>query len=420
MADIDSIAGQMGLSDLQALYRIEAQEAFSCKLQGQFLLLTCTRFQSIDLLTNVIARVEQVKGIQNSRVMGYVGHTVVGEYLAVVEEYGKTVWRDIEERKEENKPFTDAYLLVELAELITALAELQEQGLSHGAISPLSLYLTPAGIKISYCHPFPTSLISSLLLVMEDIYLSPVKRFRSLSTFHNPYKSDVYSLGTVFLAMSLLRHPELQPFNRLQQAINTELMGLQDYPLLQGKLRTMLSVNDMTRPDFTSLIMQERAASAPIPVPKPGCLQCKADFPVSGPPLPLWCTFIHGFCSTKCGELYVLEATQHFKLDIITVKCNICGKLLESENLNECVGGKANMEQIKAVALSPVPVCVGCYQVGKETFQLVCGCYFCKSDLSTALSFYNRSPQCSNCRQPLDPNQLRHILYKTPYAGGKK
>jgi len=416
MASIDTLIVQLGLSDPHPLYSSEAQEGYSCQRQGRPVLLTCTRFQSVELLRTAMGRVELLGTVQSYRVLGYVAHAVVGDCLAVVEESGeKPVFSVIEERRAAKAHYSDAFLLEELKELVNVLATLQGQGLSHGAISPLSLYFSSAGFKISLCHP------SASFPAFGDTYLSPAKRLSN--TFHNPYKSDVYSLGAVFLALSLLRHPNLNSLNYLQEAISTELNSLSAYPQLQGKIRTMLSVNDCSRPDFEGLNTQ--LAAEPVPhvqvAPRaPGCLQCNADFPASSPTFPLWCTFVHGFCSQKCAENYILQATQNFMLDLITVKCSICGVFLESENLAECVGGKANLDQIKKVALSKTPVCMGCHQVGKETFKLECGCYFCNGDLTTAFNFFSRTPLCVNCNQPLDKDQLRHLLYKTPYVGAKK
>lgn len=418
MADTDTFLVQLHLSNPQLLYNLETQEVYSCHQQGQPVLLTCTRFQSTDQLRTAVKRVEQVRTVQLPRVLGYFGHAVEGECLAVVEEYGeKPVFSVIEERKAAKAPYSDAFLIEELKELVDVLAIMQELGMSHGAISPLSLYFTSSGFKISLCRPNPSP-------ASEETYFSPAKRLSAYTTFHNPYKSDVYSLGAVFLALSLLRPPDLEPLNRLHEAISTELNRLSSYPRLQRKLKTMMSINDISRPDFTGLRAELSAEIAPsmqeVPIP-PGCLQCDAAFPPSGPPFPLWCTLIHGFCSKKCAENYILQATQNFTLDLITVKCRICGTLLESDNLADCVGGQDILVSIKKAALSRYPLCVVCRIPDKETYQIACGCYYCRDNLSEAFTLYSRSPLCDNCSQPFDKDELRHYsIFGTHYAGTRK
>ena len=417
MAWVTEVSTRLGVSDIQhqATQNIQSvpqvtQDSFICVKQEEYAWLTCTRYSEDYQLQQAVKRVENVSALHHPRLMTYMGHMVTEEGLFVLEEYvDKVICGDVVNRVQTLQWYAEDYLVRELKEMTGLFAMLQEQGVSHGCISPYSIYMTPDGtLKLSLCHPAPPPF---------EVYFPPVRRAATTpSTLQNPYKSDVYSLGTVFLAMCLLRDPQLYPLTTLQDSIETELNQLSAYPLLQKILREMMSVNDFSRPDFRRLHMslsQEGESTVTEPVL---CLHCDAELDVSGGALMLWCEpFKHGFCSARCAENYFLEATDDFQKDESAIICRKCGTEIDPLNRADCVRGQANLDSIILRARDKT-LCVGDGLPGQKTFQLKCGCYYCQGCLTTRWNYLVRDPLCQKCQQPLDRDQLRSILHHTSYT----
>lgn len=397
MAWLSPVTAQFALTPTHSLYNRGTQEAYLCQKDGKAVIATCTRYPSNAQSKLITERLMKTREIRHPRLLEYVGHVEwEQECVVVAGEYEeKTLWRDIEQRKIANQPYSEDYLLRELKEVVDLMADLQSLGLAHTAISPYTLYVTSENsLKLSICHLY------SSVIPIPDVYLPPAKRLSQTSTFHNPHKSDVYALGCAFLSMCLLREPALHSISTLQVDIDTELALISSYPALQPVLRSMLSVNDWSRLDFKGMSRQGVVVN--------GCLQCGKE--VEGP-LRLWCTMVHGFCQMKCAERYILERTNSFAQDLSTVTCSRCRAPLDPVNLTECVGGPANLSQIRAIALSPQPVCGVCKRVEVPAFPLNCGCYYCANDLNTALCYFHRRNTCVLCEKNMDKEEIRNLVY---------
>ena len=72
---------------------------------------------------------------------------------------------------------------------------------------------------------------------------------------HNPYKSDVFSLGLTFYHMASLQSPcGLNDLDTLlQERINTAVNGLEYGANIKNLIMHMLCVDESNRPDFIML-----------------------------------------------------------------------------------------------------------------------------------------------------------------------
>lgn len=91
------------------------------------------------------------------------------------------------------------------------LSYLQRHGISLGTIRTSNIYLNSAGL-VQVMDPLAKGYPSNYQCMLEDpfaeAYLSP-NEFSSLvekrpKPTHNPFKSDVYSLGMIMLELGLL------------------------------------------------------------------------------------------------------------------------------------------------------------------------------------------------------------------------
>ena len=188
---------------------------------------------------------------------------------------------DIEERSRkkdtEDSSYTEDELWRHFKDMASTLAYLQEQNTAHRDLKPSNILiddqqkmqLTDFGFA-KECSGREHTVLGS------QPYLSPDLRryFLSASSeggqaLHNPFKSDVYSLGLVFLYMTTLELP--QHFTDLQN-----LQGKLDHYIseqVQGYsanwravLKRMLMVLEMFRPDFLGL---QHIVEDPLPSPSP-------------------------------------------------------------------------------------------------------------------------------------------------------
>ena len=134
------------------------------------------------------------------------------QYLAVVEEYTqKSVDEEMTARRKESAPFTDVSLWEHMCELLSTLARLQDSRIAHRCISPNTLFFDrspvyPRGERMKIGNfwwsregVLDEAGVYSLVTECNSVFASPLVRGayrrKEGKVFHNPYKSDVYSLG---------------------------------------------------------------------------------------------------------------------------------------------------------------------------------------------------------------------------------
>ena len=179
--------------------------------------------------------------------------------------YPKSLHDDVTERARGQQFYAEAELWAIYEQLLEAFVYLQGLGVAHRDIKPHNVLLTERSqIKIcdfGFAKQIGTQgpAVSSLLGTMA--YFSPALRTAYLrggvsQVQHNPFKSDVYSLGMVLLHATLLDLPKkLSELPNLQQNVDTELN--RQMPKYSQKwvelLRCMLRTEEDNRPDFLGL-----------------------------------------------------------------------------------------------------------------------------------------------------------------------
>jgi serine/threonine protein kinase len=171
-------------------------------------------------------------------------------------------------RIEEQNYYTSKDIFHFLTNFINLLSSLQEAGISHRDIKPENIFVHKGALKLG---DFGSSLLKnpnfeneqSLSLVGSPLFLSPeLRKLLSQSTLlysplrgnYDPFRSDVYSLGLVFLSLTLLR-PIDQRFcdlESLEPTLFDWLSKVQDSKI-KSILTQMLTINPESRLDFLGL-----------------------------------------------------------------------------------------------------------------------------------------------------------------------
>jgi len=179
----------------------------------------------------------------------------------------QTLRGEIVSRKQEKRPYTEAELWTYYEQLLDVFSYLQHKYIAHRDIKPDNILLDSQG-HIQICDFGFAKFINLILPQMHTIkctlpYAAPAVKLAYYSTIgeeqqpveHDPFKSDVFSLGMTLLNLSMLDLPE-QFLNDLptQPEINSEIERLTSYSdNWRTLLRDMLERNEHYRPDFKKL-----------------------------------------------------------------------------------------------------------------------------------------------------------------------
>ena len=153
-----------------------------------------------------------------------------------------------------------------LDSLVTSGLELQKNRIFHGDLRPISVLLTPEGLAKVLDNGLiqsENSYIRALSRNSQDVFLSPLLLSELskgvLNPDHNPFKSDIYSLGMTILEMATLeKSRECYNFSNYsinEQLLNSRLSSVQTRysSQLAQVLRRMLSYDENLRPNFGQL-----------------------------------------------------------------------------------------------------------------------------------------------------------------------
>jgi serine/threonine protein kinase len=176
----------------------------------------------------------------------------------------RSLFDDINSRASVEHFYSEAELWGFYHSLLEPLHHLQCLGISHRDIKPHNILLDSQGcIKLcdfGYAKKIDKQAPGEHSLLGSALYWSPLLRKAYMTgniatVQHNPFKSDVFSLGLTLVNLTLLALPKpLENLTDLQQFIDAELNGISRYSQSWMELlRSILRVDEAHRPDFIAL-----------------------------------------------------------------------------------------------------------------------------------------------------------------------
>ncbi|OMJ92256.1 hypothetical protein SteCoe_5026 [Stentor coeruleus] len=171
----------------------------------------------------------------------------------------------LNKRIEMNSLWTENELLDFFSQLVSAYKYLQTLNICHRDIKPQNIFVANNGTKLIVGDLGSSRHIYGEIFTVIGTanYFSPLVRegyAKSLTTniekiVHNPFKSDVYSLGLVFLYMTSLKGvSELGNLVNLPQLIQGRISELSsNYNRVKILLYKMLAIDEQERPNFYGL-----------------------------------------------------------------------------------------------------------------------------------------------------------------------
>ena len=176
----------------------------------------------------------------------------------------QSLFDDITSRASVERFYSEEELWGFYRSLLEPLHHLQCLGISHRDIKPHNILLDSQGcIKLcdfGYAKKIDKQAPGEHSLLGSALYWSPLLREAHFAgtvatVQHNPFKSDVFSLGLTLVNLTLLALPKpLENLACLQQFIDEELDGIRMYSQSWVELlRSMLRVDEAHRPDFIAL-----------------------------------------------------------------------------------------------------------------------------------------------------------------------
>jgi hypothetical protein len=179
---------------------------------------------------------------------------------------GGSLYDHLKRRSRDKNFYSDEELLRTFKEFFELFKTLQEKEFCHRDIKPENIYITETGeMKLGdFGEAKVVKTFTQLTLRGSPYYLSPKLRSlyiefcmdRSQSCFldHNPYKSDVYSLGLVFLYMATLKKvgKRFMDLDTLPEVLQHHLALIKN-PYIRWTLTQMLEIDESNRPDFIVL-----------------------------------------------------------------------------------------------------------------------------------------------------------------------
>ena len=187
--------------------------------------------------------------------------------IYILMEVAKTDWeKEINQRQMRNKYYTEEELINILKQLVSALSFLQKNKVSHRDVKAQNILVFPNNkYKIAdfgEARKYGKIMDPLSTLRGTELYMSPILfhglQNRIFDINHNPYKSDVFSLGMCVLFASTLRIKTLckiREFNN-DSKLKIFIMSVisQRYSLSFVQLITqMLMLQEVDRPDFIEL-----------------------------------------------------------------------------------------------------------------------------------------------------------------------
>lgn len=177
--------------------------------------------------------------------------------VMVLERCEKDLGLDCKQRLSNSFAYQEAELWGITRDLVRTLAWLQRQNIAHRDIKPENIFLTQATIKLGDFGSSRCMMADARLSTTTGtpIYLSPKLReglfSGSSKVTHNPYKSDVYSLGMTLLVLAILN--PIKVINSTRELLMSILAGISYSEEYKQMVSWMLTQREEDRPDFIQL-----------------------------------------------------------------------------------------------------------------------------------------------------------------------
>ena len=323
------------------------------------------------------------------------------------------MYKEVDVRSRERRFYSEEELMQVFNQLFTVLLYLQDQGMAHRDIKPDNIYFYPDGcVKVGnfgfarhYNQPGPVL----NTVIGTELYKSPKLRVSSIVTRsshveHDAFKSDVYSLGAVFLHLSLLEQPrDLITLKNIGKSIAAYIGKLRYSEGWKKLLTEMMQVEEEARPSFKDLqVMLRRSEAAPalnqVSHRRPVAIACVIDQSGSMTdnfPLCLLKEGLHRLVRTlsDCDRLGLVGFSDSAWSICELTPCNSQGKTVITEGIkslhgrdltNILAGFRKGLDLFASLS-DPLPTCILLlFTDGKDSFT--------ESSPSTYLSLLQSSP----------------------------
>ncbi|KAM3138718.1 hypothetical protein pb186bvf_009282 [Paramecium bursaria] len=182
--------------------------------------------------------------------------------LWIMEYIPTSLHKEIQNRTQQSKQFTEDELWKMLTDIVDLLQFMQQNGLAHQNIRPLTISYQPQQLKLIDQYngntAFQTCFTTPESQKLYDLSPKLLKAIHQQNSNprHNIFKSDVFSLGMSFLQMSLLNNAR-DSYDYENGTVNvTEYLKLTQKKYSQRYahiVSLMLEQNESQRPDFEQL-----------------------------------------------------------------------------------------------------------------------------------------------------------------------
>ena len=331
----------------------------------------------------------------------------------VMEKLPGDLWKLIERKAQHRERITEETVWVFLRQLINALALAQEKGICHRDIKPQNLFVDTdrnvikvgdMGASKVYAQGDELHTIQGTLL-----YLSPLLKDQYLTNrhqgkaVHNPFKSDVFSLGITCIAIGLGFVPaELGQKDHLSEKLDLAVSRITHFSsVLQSFIRTMVCVEEEGRPDFLELRQQFYEEVEPVVggLKHDGCLTCFQS--EEGERIQLLCQEGHYFCKKDCVVDYVTRETKNHTLPLSQLLCRYCRVPIPEELILPFFNG------VYPPLSSAIETCLWCKMHFHSLKISCCEHHFCLNCMKTIRKYEKSPKQCPECDTPFDREQLK-------------
>ena len=205
------------------------------------------------------------KEVVNIYSNSYIQKGLKFNYYELMEMCDKDFEKEIKTRSQYYLFYTESELQSIMLQLITALAFLQKNHITHRDIKPQNILVVNGQYKL--CDFGEIRVMQREGIVVQrvrgsELYMSPILfyglRSKKVQVRHNTYKSDVFSLGMcLFFAAGLsYRGPveirEVSDMKKKEEILNRRLSSRYSKKLI-NILHLMLQTKEVDRPDFILL-----------------------------------------------------------------------------------------------------------------------------------------------------------------------